>query len=104
VTGPLLYLICINDINEAAEAVDILTKITNDTMIGNTIISEADQKQLQEALDNLTIWSEKWGMQFNVKKCKVAHFGRKNKKHENTILGEKLPAAETETERERYRC
>jgi hypothetical protein len=32
---------------------------------------EKDREELQEALDQLCIWAEKWGMVFNVGKCKV---------------------------------
>jgi hypothetical protein len=96
VLGPLLFLIFINDIDDAAAAVDILRKFADDTKLGNTIRSEADHRQLQEALNNLTNWSEKWGMSFNVKKCKVVHFGRSNKKYEYTMLGEKLAEADAE--------
>jgi hypothetical protein len=35
-------------------------------------------------------------MAFNVKKCKVVHFGRSNKKYEYKMLGEKLAEAEAE--------
>jgi hypothetical protein len=98
VLGPLLFLIFINDIDEAAAAVDILRKFADDTKLGNTIRSEDDHRQLQEALNNLTAWSEKWGMEFNIKKCKVVHFGRSNRKYEYMMQGEKL--AETDVERD----
>jgi hypothetical protein len=32
---------------------------------------------MQEALDALAAWAEKWGMEFNVAKCKVMHLGNK---------------------------
>jgi hypothetical protein len=33
---------------------------------------------IQEALDILCLWADRWGMQFNVSKCKVMHFGHNN--------------------------
>ena len=29
-------------------------------------------------LDSVTEWANRWQMQFNVKKCKVVHFGKGN--------------------------
>jgi hypothetical protein len=96
VLGPLLFLIFINDIDDAAAAVEILRKFADDTKVGHTVNDENGQKQLQEALDNLTEWSKTWGMSFNVKKCKVVHFGRTNKKFAYTMNGEILAEAEEE--------
>jgi Reverse transcriptase (RNA-dependent DNA polymerase) len=73
VLGPLLFLIFINDIDDAAAVVEVIRKFADDTKVGQTIRSEDDRKLLQGALDKLTEWSEKWGMSFNVKKCKVVH-------------------------------
>jgi hypothetical protein len=33
---------------------------------------------LQRALDSLIEWTEKWGMTFNISKCKVMHLGNGN--------------------------
>jgi hypothetical protein len=33
---------------------------------------------MQEALDALVAWAEKWGMEFNVAKCMVMHLGNNN--------------------------
>jgi hypothetical protein len=98
VLGPLLFLIFINDIDEAAAAVDILRKFADDTKLGHTVNDKNDKNILQEALDNLTEWSNKLGMSFNVKKCKVVHFGRSNKKYSYEMNGEQL--AEVEEERD----
>jgi hypothetical protein len=94
--GPLLFLIFINDIEDAAAAVEILRKFADDTKVGHTVNDENGQRQLQEALDNLTEWSKTWGMSFKVKKCKVVHFGRTNRKFAYTMNGEMLSEAEEE--------
>jgi ribonucleases P/MRP protein subunit RPP40 len=60
-------------------------RIRNGISVKATIINA-----LQEALDNLTHWADEWGMDFNIKKCKVVHFGRSNKCYEYTIRGQKL--------------
>jgi len=33
---------------------------------------------MQEDLDRLVEWADKWQMQFNVSKCKVMRVGKKN--------------------------
>jgi hypothetical protein len=38
------------------------------------------EKKLQDALDKLCEWACKWGMSFNVKKCKVMLIGHANEK------------------------
>jgi hypothetical protein len=43
--------------------------------------------KLQEALDALVAWVEKWGMQFNVAKCKVMHLGSNNSRHAYHMSG-----------------
>jgi hypothetical protein len=37
---------------------------------------------MQEALDTPWRWAEKWGMQFNLEKCKIMHIGRNNPQYE----------------------
>ena len=39
---------------------------------------ENDKAELQRTLDELVCWAERWGMAFNVKKCKVMHVGQGN--------------------------
>jgi hypothetical protein len=49
-----------------------------------------DRKKLQDALDKLCEWACKWGMSFNVKKCKVMQVGHANKKGDYTMEGQTL--------------
>jgi hypothetical protein len=80
VLGPLLFLIFTNDIDLAAEDIEILIKFADDTKVGQSVQTADDRRALQTALDNLCDWTEKWGMCFNVSKCMVMHFGRSNPK------------------------
>jgi hypothetical protein len=59
----------------------------NDTKVGQAVQSENDRRTLQTALNNLCDWTEKWGMCFNVSKCKVMHFGRVNPNCKYTMNG-----------------
>ncbi len=69
VLGPILFLIFINDLDAAVAMVDIVRKFADDTKLGSTVETDLDRENLQEALNNLTDWASKWGMEFNVKKC-----------------------------------
>ena len=42
------------------------------------IFLDHDRHILQTCLDNLVKWSQDWGMEFNIPKCKVLHVGKKN--------------------------
>ncbi len=54
VLGPLLFVIFINDIDEAVTLVDIIKKFADDMKIGQRIVTEQDKKDMQQALDNLS--------------------------------------------------
>ncbi len=40
------------------------------------------------ALDQLCTWADKWGMVFNVGKCKVMHMGHQNPAFNYTMKGQ----------------
>jgi hypothetical protein len=91
-----LFLIFINNLDLAASEVSTLAKFADDTKLGQVIVSEDDRIQLQRALDKLCDWSRVWGMSFNVKMCKVMHFGRRNPQYDYEMNGEKLERVEEE--------
>jgi len=43
--------------------------------------NEDDVRTLQEDLNTLDQWSEKWLLQFNIEKCKVMHNGKNTESH-----------------------
>jgi hypothetical protein len=98
VLGPLLFIIFINDMDEVVRQINILKKFADDTKLGKTVQVEKDREELQEALDQLCIWAEKWGMVFNVAKCKVMHMGHHNPAFNYTMNGHVLE--ETKEERD----
>jgi hypothetical protein len=51
---------------------------------------------MQEALNTLWGWSQKWNMQFNLEKCKVMHIGRNNPEYEYHMNGTKLNTTDEE--------
>jgi hypothetical protein len=58
------------------------------------IRSEEDRQALQDTLDSLTAWADKWAMAFNVSKCKIMHEGRNNQKYKYYMNGEELKTVE----------
>ena len=49
--------------------------------------SDADRQQLQDDLNKLTEWSEKWQMLFNFGKCKCLQTGHGNEDAKYTMGG-----------------
>ena len=50
----------------------------DDTKIIRPIVTQKDRDTLQNDLDKLMVWTQKWQMKFNVDKCSVLHFGYNN--------------------------
>jgi ribonuclease P/MRP protein subunit RPP40 len=96
VLGPILFLISINDLDAATSVIQVMKKFADGTKLGHSVSSEAERDELQGALDNLCKWAELWGMEFNIKKCKVMHVGFNNQKYKYTMNGEKLEVTEEE--------
>jgi ribonuclease P/MRP protein subunit RPP40 len=96
VLGPILFVIYINDIDDEATAIELIRKFADDTKGAKVIKNKDDADKLQQCLDKLFDWSIKWSMEFNVKKCKIIHFGKKNPKFKYTMNGEELEVVECE--------
>ena len=90
VLGPILFLIFINDLGRVARMIDALRKFADDTKLGQRAETMQERESMQEALDNLCQWADTWGMQFNVGKCKVMHFGHRNLRHKYKMNGQEL--------------
>ena len=91
VLGPLLFIIYINDL-ETGISSDI-SKFADDTKIGRQVRNIHDVRLLQEDLDRLHDWSEKWDMQFNVNKCSIMSAGKGNWQVDYTLSGTTLGRA-----------
>ena len=53
-------------------------KFADDTKLGGKVICTEDCERIQEDLNKLIDWSEKWLMSFDTDKYKVMHIGDKN--------------------------
>eukprot|EP00061_Rhincodon_typus_P011554 g36654.t1 len=54
--------------------------IGDDFKLGGSMCCEEDAKRLQGDLDRLAGWANTWQMPYNVDKCGIIHYGRKNRK------------------------
>ena len=79
VLGPLLFLIHINDLPDVLDRDTKVRLFADDCLVYRTIHTLADQITLQNDLDSLQRWSEKWGMKFHPKKCNIMRLSRKRK-------------------------
>ena len=89
VLSPILFLIYIDDLED-----DISNKVlryADDTKVFRNVTNDTDKQRLQDDLDKLVKWSEKWQMLFNFGKCKCIHIGRGNMDEEykmgDAVLG-----------------
>ena len=76
VLGPILFLVYINDLEEGVTGK--LLKFADDTKLFRKAKAIGDKKKLQDDIDKLVKWSEKWQMLFNFGKCKCLHIGPGN--------------------------
>ena len=76
VLGPILFLVYINDLEEGVTG-NIL-KFADDTKLFTKTKEIGDKQNLQDDIDKLVKWSEKWRMLFNFGKCKCLHIGPGN--------------------------
>ena len=85
VLGPILFLIYINDLDD--DITSKVLKFADDTKVFRKIKSDADRQHLQDDLNKLIEWSEKWQMLFNFGKCKCLHTGHGNENAQYTMGG-----------------
>jgi hypothetical protein len=96
IMGPPLFTIHIDDIDIEMLLADLAVKFADDTKGVKKIESDDSRKELQQVFDNLYEWSQKWGMEFNIPKCKLMHVGRRNPEYSYSINGQELSVVEEE--------
>ena len=63
VLGPILFLIYVNDLEDDISSKEL--KFADVTKVFRRVTNDADKQSLQDDLDKLVKWSEKWQMLFN---------------------------------------
>ena len=105
VLGPLLFLIFINDL--PLGLLSALSLFADDSKLFSRIVRnkkgmknvmENGNVTLQNDLNAVLEWANKWKMEFNVDKCKIMHLGHNNPKATYSMGGSNLQ--ETEEERD----
>ena len=99
VLGPCLFAVFIDDLEDEIMELELATyisKFADDTKGMKVIAGEEDRVMLQRALDSMAEWAERWGMEFNVNKCKIMHLGKNNPEFEYFLYGTKLAVTEEE--------
>jgi len=96
VFGPLAFLIYIDDLDLETNDIRIMNKFADDTKLGHTVVSDNDRIVLQNCINRLLEWAVKWGMAFNIGKCKVLHAGYNNPGFQYNMNGTVLSEAEEE--------
>ena len=76
VLGPILCLVYINDSEEGVTGK--ILKCADGTKLFRKTMEIGDKKKLEDDIDKLVKWSEKWQMLFHVGKCKCLHTGPGN--------------------------
>lgn len=61
VLGTILFLIFIHDIDGVVREIKILKKISDDIKMGKTVATLEQREKMQQAIDNLMAWADKWG-------------------------------------------
>ena len=66
-------------------------KFADDTKVFRKVTNDTDKQSVQDDLDKLVKWLEKWQMLFNFGKCKCIHIGHGNMDEEykmgDAVLG-----------------
>ena len=58
--------------------------------------TEEQCQAIQQDIDRLVDWADRWQMEFNPDKCEVMHFGRNNVEGSYTIKGRTLRSIDTQ--------
>jgi len=83
ILGPILFTIFINDLPDCVKS--CCKVFADDTKIYDKV---EKRDQIQQDINCLQQWSDKWCLYFNVSKCKVMHIGKKNPKHDYIMKGQ----------------
>ena len=81
VLGPTLFIFFINDLPNVVNNSSVKI-FADDTKVYREIKNDNDVKDLQNAIDEMYNWTNKWLLKFNKQKCKIIHLGNNNTKND----------------------
>jgi len=76
VLGPVLFVIFINDLPDVVK--NLCCIYADDTKLYGSADTQTGIQALQEDIDNLVDWADKWQLKFNADKCSTLHLGNRN--------------------------
>ena len=79
VIGPVLFIIFINDMPNHIN--NFISLFADDAKLFGKSTTPTDRASIQEDLNTLQDWSEKWQLSFNASKCKTLYLGKENVRH-----------------------
>ena len=88
VMGPNLYVLFSSDID--IDTTCTVAIFADDTKIGYRADNLDNVLKLQQDLNKIAGWAEKWEMSFNLDKCLVMHIGTKNIQYNYTMQGNNI--------------
>ena len=94
VLGLVLFLVFIDDIDDGVN--NSILKFADDTKLFGVVNNLEQHDVLQQDLQRLVDWSNRWLMEFNAAKCTVIHVGRNNQRYEYVMGEQKLSAVDEE--------
>ena len=83
VLGPLLFVIYINDL--PGELQNVIKMYADDSKVIAEVGEDGQVSNLQNDIDKIKEWCDKWSICLNAGKCKIIHFGHKNPVNEYYI-------------------
>lgn len=97
ILGPVGFIVYINPLeDDITDLVTLIKKFADDTKCAKIIKSVQDHEHMQEAINNLCDWANKWSMSFNVGKCKIMHLGKNNPQYQYSMEGTTMKSTEEE--------
>ena len=88
ILGSLFFIIYINDIVHGLNS--NIRLFADDALLYQTIHSENDRQLMQQDLDALLAWADRWSMEFNANKCYSLHMMTKHQKRKAVCIPYKM--------------
>ena len=79
VLGPILFIYFINDLPDVVKC--ICKTFADDTKAYSQVSDDVFHETIQESINAMVEWGDKWLSYFNSDKCKVLHLRKSNPKH-----------------------